>query len=176
MEPVVPQFEVLASEVTYFPPRIDLISNLTGTRVSDEMIGTSKYWCQHLCQPVQFAAGMETLSQLGYQVYLEVGPQPVLLSMGRQCLSDGQGIAWLPSLRRGRSDWRQMLTSLADLYAHGAAVDWREFYRDQVHRRLPLPMYPFQRQRYWVAAESDCLAIAPPQDWFYEVRWQPKSR
>ena len=66
---------------------------------------------------------MVELDRLGMETYLEIGPKPILTTLGRQCVPAGDQ-AWLPSLRPGRDDWTQMLASLADLYLRGATIDW----------------------------------------------------
>jgi myxalamid-type polyketide synthase MxaB len=148
MEPMLAEFERFATEVSYSQPRIGLISNVTGKLATSE-IATPQYWVNHVRQAVQFAASMETLARLECAIFLEVGPQPTLLGMGRQCLANQEKV-WLPSLRPGQDDWQQMLESLGTLYARGAKVDWNGFERDYAHHRLVLPTYPFERQRYWV--------------------------
>lgn len=148
MQPMLAAFERVASEVTFSSPQINLISNVTGQLVAAE-IGNTEYWVRHLRQSVRFAAGMETLHQQGYEVFVEIGPKPTLLGMGRKCLPEGVGV-WLPSLRQGQSDWQQLLQSLGELYVRGVPVNWSSFDRDYPRRRLVLPTYPFQRQRYWV--------------------------
>ncbi|MGV2829391.1 type I polyketide synthase [Myxosarcina sp. GI1(2024)] len=148
MEPMLAEFAALANRVTYQQPRIPLLSNVTGIR-EDERLTRASYWVNHVRQPVQFARSMETLHQEGYQVFLEIGPKPILLSMGQQCIESERSL-WLPSLRSGGSDWQQLLSSLAQLYRRGVKVDWRGFDRDYPRRQLALPTYPFQRQRYWV--------------------------
>ncbi len=147
MEPMLTEFQQIASEIQYAPPRLKLISNLTGTIVTDE-IATAGYWCRHVRQPVQFARSMEFLHQQGYELLVEIGPKPILLGMGRYCLPEGAGIG-LPSLRPGQTDWQSMLQALAALYGRGVAVDWANFDQGYFRHRLPLPTYPFQRQRYW---------------------------
>ena len=81
--------------------------------------------------------------------FIEIGPHPVLLGMGAQCLP-GAGPAWLPSLHRDRSDWRDLLESLQRLYVDGAAVDWAAFDRGYSRPRVSLPTYPFRRRRHWM--------------------------
>ncbi|MGB5711648.1 MAG: SDR family NAD(P)-dependent oxidoreductase, partial [Waterburya sp.] len=130
-----------------------LISNLTGNQVTPE-IATAQYWCRHILMPVNFARSMETLASLGYEAMIEIGAKPTLLSMGRHCLADlekEQDMQWLPSLRPKRSDWQQLLESLAQLYVSGVEIDWSGFDGDYPRHRIPLPTYPFQRQRYWFA-------------------------
>ncbi|MEM9220568.1 MAG: SDR family NAD(P)-dependent oxidoreductase, partial [Cyanobacteria bacterium P01_F01_bin.150] len=148
MQPMLDEFRAVAQQVTYARPRLKLISNVTGQLIGDE-VATPEYWCQHILAPVNFAAGMETLHQQGCDVFLECGPQPMLLGMGRQCLPEDAGV-WLPSLRPMQNDWQQMLTSLGELYVRGVKVDWVGFDTDYPQRhKVSLPTYPFQRQRYW---------------------------
>ena len=147
MEPMLTEFEGVASEVAYSSPQIELISNLTGLLAEGAV--TAAHWCRHIQEPVRFAAGMKTLRDQGYQIFVEIGPHPVLSGMGRQCLPEEAGV-WLPSLRRGQSDWQQLLLSLKSLYEQGIEVNWRGFDLDYQRHRISLPTYPFQRQRYWL--------------------------
>ena len=148
IEQMVPTFSHIVKEVTLSSPEINLISNLTGELATAD-ITTSAYWCRHVTHPVRFAASMETLHQLGCDAFVEIGPKPALLGMGRQCLPEEVGV-WLPSLHQGEDDWQQLLQSLGELYMRGAPVDWSGFDRDYQRRRVVLPTYPFQRQRYWL--------------------------
>ncbi|MDJ0702360.1 MAG: SDR family NAD(P)-dependent oxidoreductase [Leptolyngbyaceae cyanobacterium MO_188.B28] len=149
MEPMLTEFEQAARQVNYSQPRLKLISNVTG-QIAAEAVATPEYWCRHILSSVNFAAGMSTLLQQRCEVFLECGPKPILLSMGRQCLPEEGGV-WAPSLRPGQDDWLQMLTSLSELYVKGVKIDWQGFDQDYPQRRkISLPTYPFQRQRYWV--------------------------
>ncbi len=141
------EFERVAKEVTYSIPQIPLVSNLTGVLATSE-IATPGYWCAHIEQPVS-AASMETLHQQGCEIFLELGPKPVLLEMGRQCLPKVEGV-WLSSLNPVRDDWQQMLESLGTLYVYGAKVNWLGFDRDYSRHFIQLPTYPWQRHRCWV--------------------------
>ncbi|WP_414588369.1 type I polyketide synthase [Scytonema sp. PCC 10023] len=153
MKPMLAEFKAVAEEVTYNQPRIPLISNVTGQQATEE-IGTPEYWVNHVLQPVHFAQSMQSLHQKGYKLFLEIGPKPILLGMGRQCLPEEVGI-WLPSLRPPQQDWQQILSSLGQLYTQGVAVDWSGFDRDYLRRKVALPTYPFQRQRYWQEVEEN---------------------
>lgn len=147
MEPMLSDFQLFADDVTFSSPQISLVSNVTGQLAGDE-ITTPEYWCRHISSTVRFAASMETLHRKGYQVFVEIGPKPTLLRMGRYCLPEKVGVL-LPSLRQGYSDWQQILESLAELYVQGIAVDWSGFWRDYSPRRATLPNYPWQREPYW---------------------------
>ncbi|MEM1168616.1 MAG: type I polyketide synthase [Cyanobacteria bacterium P01_H01_bin.35] len=160
MEPMLAEFEKVAQEISYNEPKIPLISNVTGQQISDE-IAKPKYWVEHIRQPVYFAKGMKSLHEQGCELFLEVGPKPILLGMGRQCLPEGLGL-WLPSLRPGVEEWQQMLSSLGELYAVGSEINWSGFYQDKNYQKIALPTYPFQRQSYWVENNQSQLKQLSP--------------
>ena len=148
MEPILDEFERVAATITYAPPQIDFVSGMTGQIANQHEVTNADYWRRHMRQAVRFAASIETLRQQGYELFVEIGPAPTLIGMAQRCVSDG---VWLPSLRPGQTDWQTLLTSLGTLYVRGVEIDWSGFDRDYVsaRRRVPLPTYPFQRQRYW---------------------------
>ncbi len=159
MKPMLVAFENVAKEVTYNQPQIPIISNVTGEKIFQK-ITTAQYWVDHVENPVKFAQSIKTLAKQGYEVFLEIGPKPILLSLGQQCLPDNQKI-WLPSLRPGIDDWQQMLDSLGQLYVRGAQIDWSGFDRGFNRSKVVLPTYPFQKQRYWKeTVRSDSKAIS----------------
>jgi len=153
MKPIISEFKQIAEQVTFSSPQIPVISNVTGELITDA-ITTADYWCQHILQPVKFAAGMQCLAQQGVEIFIEIGPKPILLGMGRQCLPPDYSSLWLPSLRSEKEDWQVLLTSLAELYQHGFRIDWQGFDRDFVRKPVVLPTYPFQRRRYWIDAPA----------------------
>ncbi|MCP6757197.1 MAG: type I polyketide synthase [Fischerella sp. CENA71] len=148
IEPRLAAFAQVISSVTYSPPQIKLIANITGQLATDE-IATPEYWYRYMRQHMQFAAGVQTLYQQGHELFLEISPKPTMLAMGRQCLPESVG-AWLPSLYPELEDWQTMLESLAQLYVRSVSVDWSGFDQDYPRRRLQLPTYPFQRQHCWL--------------------------
>jgi 8-amino-7-oxononanoate synthase len=147
MEPMLAQFAKVAAKVKYGSPKLPIVSNVTGQFITHEM-ATPDYWCQHIRQPVQFHRSMNSLHQQGYQVFLELGAKPTLLGLARGCLPQPEYI-WLPSLRPGQSDQQTLLQSLGRLYRIGATIDWAEFEKNTIRQIVPIPTYPFQRQRYW---------------------------
>ncbi|MBW4687494.1 MAG: type I polyketide synthase [Komarekiella atlantica HA4396-MV6] len=131
-------FKQIAQAVTYSTPNIDIVSSFTGKLVTDE-IATPDYWFNHLQQSERFASG----SEQGSDIYLEIE------EVAQYGSSDNLELQ-LPGLCQAQSDWQQILESLRELYLLGASVDWSNFDRDYPYRRLQLPTYPFQRQRYWI--------------------------
>jgi malonyl CoA-acyl carrier protein transacylase len=146
MTPMLQEFAAIANQVSYNQPQIPLISNLTG-QLANENIHTADYWVNHVSQTVQFVSSMQTLQD--YEIFLEIGPKPTLLGMGRECLPESEGL-WLPSVRPGVPEWEQILSSLGKLYVAGVQIDWSGFEGDYPYRKVALPNYPFQRQRYWI--------------------------
>ncbi|MCB0167234.1 MAG: amino acid adenylation domain-containing protein, partial [Anaerolineae bacterium] len=165
MEPILAEFEQIAAQVTYHPPHTKLISNVTGTFIEAVDAG---YWRRHMRQPVQFAAGIQQLQAAACTVMIELGPQPVLLWLARQNWTGPTEVCWLPSLWSIRSDWEQMLLSLGELYVNGAAIDWDRFEQTNPagtgpeRRKVTLPSYPFQRQRYWLPSPKAQPVTSPP--------------
>ncbi|MFZ5894826.1 MAG: SDR family NAD(P)-dependent oxidoreductase [Myxococcota bacterium] len=146
MEPILEQFEAVAKDIQYRQPELALISNLTGSRVGDE-ICTAAYWRRHLREPVRFAQGLNALFAESIVSFVEVGPAPILSALARR-ISPESG-RFVPSLRRGKSDCSQMLQALGELYVQGALIDWRGFEAGRARHRIVLPTYPFERQRHW---------------------------
>ncbi|WP_426752692.1 amino acid adenylation domain-containing protein [Myxococcus sp. Y35] len=147
MEAILPEFHAVASTLRYAPPSIPMVSGMTGALISEELCSPD-YWCSQLRQPVQFARGVETLYREGMRAFVEVGPKATLLGMAARSVPEGMG-TWLPSLRADDGGWRQMLESLSALYVRGAPVDWAAVDAGYPRRKVQLPTYAFQRQRYW---------------------------
>ena len=148
MEPMLEAFRREAEAVTYrAPSRARLVSNVTGELAGSEVAGAA-YWVEHVRAAVRFEQGMEALWGVGCRVFVEVGPHPVLVGMGRECVGGEGGGEWVPTLRRGRSDEAQVAEAVGQLYTAGVELDWARVAGPG--RRVTLPTYPFQRKRYWV--------------------------
>ena len=148
MEEILDEFESIAKDVTYRPPQIPIVSNVTGKLMAEGEIPDARYWRNHIRQPVLFAQGMQTLADEQVTLFIETGPHPTLIGMARQTLSDSEAL-WLPSLNRKEADWNVLLTSVARLYAAGGPIDWVRFDGDYNRMLVDIPHYPFQRKRYW---------------------------
>ena len=160
MEPMLDGFESVARQVQFKAPRIALISNVTGQAFKPGELPDAAYWRRHVREAVRFASAIETLQAQGCELFLEIGPSPTLIEMGQQCLPEGAGI-WLPSLRKKRDDWSQMLESLGRLYTQGVEIEWGGFYQGESRRRVPLPTYPFQHERHWIQPGPRRAAASP---------------
>lgn len=149
MEPILAEFLREAATVKWSPPAIELVSNLTGG-VAGAAALRPEYWRDHIREPVRFAECMSTLKGLGCDAFVEIGPHPTLVALGQSCLPDHQAL-WLASLRRGHDDHAVLLDSLSRLYLAGIEVDWKAVASSIPDEAIPLPNYPFQRERFWCA-------------------------
>jgi acyl transferase domain-containing protein/acyl-CoA synthetase (AMP-forming)/AMP-acid ligase II/acyl carrier protein len=152
MEPILDALEQTAEQVRFDPVHTPLVCNLNGKILEVGETLDANYWRQHTREAVQFAAGIQTLAEQGYELFVELGPTPVLVGMGKRCLPDSanSSYTWLASLRKGQEDWQAVLQSVATLYVKGMNLDWIGFDSDYVRHRIALPTYPFEREYYWL--------------------------
>ncbi len=152
LEPILDEFEAVAATVRYRAPRIRMISNLTGETARAEEIATARYWREHMRSTVLFHAGLEAALATGCETFIEIGPQPHLLTLGKSANSQGN-VLWLPSARKGRDAWVDILAAVKALYERGAEINWRALH-GRSGRPIAVPTYPFQRQRHWFAKNA----------------------
>jgi acyl transferase domain-containing protein len=120
MAPMLDDFQAVAESISYREPQIRFISNVTG-REANEEVTRPAYWREHVRRAVRFADSLQRLHEIGYRYFLEIGPEPVLIGMGKRILPRGE-VAWLPSLQQGKEDWALLLGSLGRLYVAGATI------------------------------------------------------
>src|SRR5882724_8964136 len=156
MEPIVPELTRFAANLTLQPPQIPFVSNVSGAWIADGEATDPAYWARHLCRPVRFAAGLDTLLQSLHgepRLLVEVGPGQTLGTLVRQHPARRPGQVVVASLRDHReagSDQAFLLAALGRLWEAGAVPDWERFAAGERRRRVPLPTYPFERRRYCV--------------------------
>ena len=150
IEPVLDRLEAQAAALEVRPAQRTLISNLTGRPLASGQVLDAAYWRRQAREPVQFARSLQSLADQAVAVLVELGPQPVLLGMAAAAWPPGATPpALLATLRRGTDDERQLAETLAQLYVHGVTADFAALHARRPGRKLSLPTYPFQRQRYW---------------------------
>ncbi|WP_320068416.1 type I polyketide synthase [Micromonospora sp. RTGN7] len=155
MEPMLAEFQAELEALTFHPPLVPIVSNLTGTLADAEEICTPEYWVRHVREAVLFADEVACLRERGVSAFLEVGPDGMLAGMIQNCLGDGEGPAAVvvPCLRKDRPEASALLSALAEAYAGGVRVDWTALIGGVAATSVPdLPTYPFQRRRYWPEA------------------------
>ncbi|MEU6162543.1 type I polyketide synthase, partial [Streptomyces sp. NPDC047130] len=139
MEPMQAEFAAVAGSLTYHAPAIPVVTTAPGD------LATPDYWVDQIRRPVRFADAIASLGDI--RAFLELGPDGVLCALTRQTLPDHPSV---PLLRADRPEVGTALRALAALWASGAAVDWATVLPEG--RRVTLPTYAFQRERYWPQA------------------------
>ena len=180
MDPMLDEFTEVARSVSFGTPQIPIVSNLTGEPVAAERICTAEYWVEHVREPVRFADGIRWLRDHEVRSFLELGPDGVLSAMSRECLearssaaedtagaviaeevegaagADSGGalgvdrVVAVPLLRGRRPEAQALLAALAQVWGNGASVIWAGLFKGSAVKRVSLPTYAFQRERYWL--------------------------
>ncbi|WP_280116913.1 type I polyketide synthase [Micromonospora echinofusca] len=149
MAPMLDEFRTVAEQVRYHPPQVPLVSTVTGRvwPVGEEPPGAG-YWVEQVRAAVRFADGVAALHAAGATTFLEIGPDGILTALGEGCLTGAKDVVLVAASRRDRDEPETLVRALGVLHTRGVAVDWSAFFPGA--RRVPLPTYAFQRQRYWL--------------------------
>ncbi len=187
MEPILADFAQAVASINLHPPELPYISNLSGTWIKVAEATDPQYWAQHLRRPVNFAQGLHELLQLPDAILLDLGPARSLSRLAQRHPARQDHHLVLATLRHpqdDRSDRALLLSTVGRLWLAGLALDWQRCYAAEPRRRVPLPGYPFERQRYWIdpqetAAPSPFLPAAAARpaiaDCFYLPGWKRAS-
>ncbi|MEU4782455.1 type I polyketide synthase, partial [Micromonospora sp. NPDC023633] len=152
MEPMLAEFRAVLTGLTFAAPALPVVSNVTGSLADADEIRTADYWVRHVREAVRYADGVAALRAAGVDTFLEVGPQSVLTAMAADILPGEDAVLSVAVQRKDRSEAQGLLAGLAELHVHGVAVDWQPWFADTGARRVDLPTYAFQHQRYWPEA------------------------
>ena len=183
MEPMVEPFLAEMRNVKLTSPTIPFISNVTGRRITTKEATDPRYWARQLRQTVYFADGLRELATEPNRVFIEVGPGRILAGLTRPNLTAGDSRSvWasLPDARERKSDEVTLLNTLGRLWMAGVSFSWKRFRGKRPAVRVPLPTYPFERQRFWLEPEQGevnggALPRARLEDWFYAPVWKQST-
>jgi acyl transferase domain-containing protein/NADP-dependent 3-hydroxy acid dehydrogenase YdfG/acyl carrier protein len=166
MDGMLAEFAKVAESVSFAAPRIPIVSNLTGEIASAEERCSADYWVRHVRETVRFSDGVSCLVARGVGCFLELGPDGVLSAMTRDCLLGGErdngggegeneaGAVTVPALRGERPEAQSLMSALAEIWVHGADVDWQAVLQGAGASQVKLPTYAFQRERYWLEGRA----------------------
>jgi thioesterase domain-containing protein len=163
VEPFAGRLTERAASMKLKAPVIPLVSNLTGTWMSDEDALDPSYWARHLRGTVRFADGLSALLSLPAPVLIEVGPGRVLSSLTRLHPETAKARLVTNTLSTpgsGRGDLEALLGAVGKFWCMGGEIDWAAFSREERRQRVPLPTYPFERHEYLLGVEQS--AVPPP--------------
>jgi acyl transferase domain-containing protein len=186
MEPILAPFLRQIEAIELAPPRLPYLSNVTGTWITAAEATDPAYWVRHLRAAVRFADGVGALCAEPGRLLLEVGPGNALTTLAHQHPARAErqlAVSSLPHSRERQPEGAFLLKAVAQLWLAGARIDWRRFHAHERRHRVPLPTYPFERERYWIDP-GDMTGLAAPgfagarkrkeiADWFYLPYWKP---
>lgn len=193
MKPLLPEFRAAVATIPLQPPQIPYLSNITGTWITADEATDPDYWVQHVCSTVRFGPGVATLLAQADMVLLEVGPGRTLNTLVRRQGVAAHGRQLINVLRHPQnaataglaSDEAMLMQALGRLWLAGVTVDWEALWAGQRRQRVPLPGYPFERERYWIEPLADSRSLvttgASPAGlhkqpdlthWFYTPVWK----
>ncbi|MEV4467801.1 beta-ketoacyl synthase N-terminal-like domain-containing protein, partial [Micromonospora echinofusca] len=161
MEPMLARFRAVLDRLEFSAPSMPVVSNVTGALADPDEIRTADYWVRHVREAVRFADGVAALRAAGADTFLEIGPRSVLTAMVGDALPGGDVVLAVPAQRGDRPEAQGLLAGLAELHVHGVAVDWQPWFADTGARRVDLPTYAFQHQRYWPELGGTAATAAP---------------
>ncbi|GAA2059766.1 hypothetical protein GCM10009757_41400 [Streptomyces cheonanensis] len=156
MDPMLEEFGKIAAGLHYRPPRIPLVSALTGEPADPALLTDPAYWVRHVREPVRFADAVRAMEAEDVSTLLEVGPDAVLAVLARETLDEDRDPLTLPALRRGRPEPDTLLAAVGALHTRGVAVDWPAYFAGTGAAVVKLPAQALRRDRYWLEpAEQD---------------------
>ncbi|MFJ8747568.1 type I polyketide synthase, partial [Embleya sp. NPDC127516] len=162
MDPILDEFHTIASTLTYHPPHTPLISNTTGTIATTEQLTDPTYWTNHIRNAVHFHDGITTLHHQNVTTYLELGPDTTLTTLAQETIDDlrqadqssaGRESVFIPTLRRKHGEPDTFTAAVAHTRLLDGLPDWTSLLTAG-ESAVGLPTYPFQHERYWLAAPA----------------------
>nr|UTI67673.1 AptF1 [Actinoallomurus sp. ID145808] len=168
MDGMLTEFRRVAQVMTYHPPTIPVVSNLTGNLATADELCSPEYWVRHVREAVRFADGIRRLEEHGVRSHVELGPDAVLSAMAQECLADSADETLIvPMLRRDRPEAAHLMEAVARVHVAGADLDWNGVYAGQGARRIDLPTYAFHHRHYWMnqgtgSAAAEDLGLRSP--------------
>ncbi|MEZ7007444.1 SDR family NAD(P)-dependent oxidoreductase [Streptomyces sp. AD55] len=147
MEPMLAEFGEVVAGLSFGAASVPVVSGVSG-EVSEGW-GSAEYWVRHVRETVRFADAVAFAESRGVTTFVEVGPDGVLSAMARQS-TESETALFVPLMRKGRSEVPTVVSALGELHVAGVGVDWARYFDGSGARRVDLPTYAFQRERYWL--------------------------
>ena len=186
MDPMLEPFRAHLAGISLRAPKIPYLSNVTGTWITAAEATDPAYWTKHLRNAVRFSQGLVELFRDPARVFLEVGPGQALTSLTRQHAGKPKSAKVVASMRHPQEqvpDAAFLLNGTGQFWIAGVPIDWNALYAGEAPRRVSLPTYPFERQRFWIEPGERVLAsnaaaavpvakAAQSERWFHRRVWK----
>ncbi|MGC2491227.1 SDR family NAD(P)-dependent oxidoreductase [Candidatus Binatus sp.] len=162
MDPILREFADFVRRFELAPPTIPYISSATATWITDAEATDPEYWAGQLRQTVRFSKGIEKALKTPGAILLEIGPGNTLSALCEQSPTFSDTHEIISSLRArsdATSDDEFIVRAVGQLWAAGKQIDWKGFHAHERRRRLPLPTYPFERERFWIEPDRKVESV-----------------
>ncbi|BBM82279.1 type I polyketide synthase [Candidatus Uabimicrobium amorphum] len=147
LDSILDSFEQQIAAITYHAPQINIVSNVTGQSATQM---DASYWRKHLRETVRFSDGVQFLRQQGTNIFLEIGPRPVLSALVKKSIPHALSLYY-----HHKNSWRTLASTLRHLYRHGLHLQWSNIYRAHENNLVPIPHYSFHHSSYWLKSIGD---------------------
>ncbi len=183
LDPILAEFRAFTDTIKFQKPELPILSNVSGTWMTEEQATNPQYWVDHLRNTVQFSANLDVLLEDKQRVVLEVAPGRTLSTVTKAHPAAGLGRPIFNSMRHVKDDVSDMaflLNVVGRLWLTGVEFDWNGFYDGQERCRVRLPTYAFDHRRYWIDPGKSQVAPSSASlkkktnisDWFYQPSWR----
>lgn len=186
MDGMLDDFKAIAQTIRFSPPKVPIISSMTGKLAEVGEFERPEYWVKQARSAVRFSDAFQTLASQGANVFLELGPSPMLCGLGAGCLVDSSQVStalWLPSLKPNMDEASTIQNSIGELHVRHVPVDWAAYFKSFDCHRVKLPTYAFQRQTFqppskasWfgdISQGTNVEAVEGVEKMMFEMCWRP---
>jgi acyl transferase domain-containing protein len=153
MDPMIEPLRQAVARIQLRAPAKPFVSTVTGRPITAAETANPAYWANHARATVEFSKAIQCLKEQGHDFFLECGPRSTMCALARQHFTPDHPCTAIPSFAdtpENNAEWATLLFALGSLWQNGVSIDWEGFYTNEERRRIPLPTYPFERQRFWV--------------------------
>lgn len=157
MNGMLDDFRAVAQTIRFSPQKIPIISSMTGRLAEAGELARAEYWVQQARHAVRFSDAFQKLANQGANVFLELGPSPMLCGLGAACVADASQVSttlWLPSLKPNMDETSVIQNSIGELHVRHVSVDWAAYFKPLDCRKVKLPTYAFQRETFQPANKA----------------------
>jgi myxalamid-type polyketide synthase MxaB len=164
VDPILDELERAAGGIPFGRPTIPILSTVTGKLAEDRDLRSGTYWREHTRRMVRCAEALEGAYAMGVDVFVEIGPTASMIvpAMAVGAARGAKDCLWLPCLSRKRRDWEQLLDTVGALHARTVDVDWDAFNRDFGYRKVSVPGYPLERERFNLLEQVSAEPVDAP--------------
>ena len=158
-EPILDDLEEFLGRLTLQAPSVAFVSGVTGRELEPDEVLDAAYWRRQARESIAFKEGVDTLSRMGVDLVVEIGPPPEVGPAIEEAVGDGgerprSGPPAVAGLRRSASEQRAFMEAVAEVYEAGADLAFHGLFAGEKRRKSSIPSYPFQRKRHWIGQKS----------------------